>query len=176
MLSPTAFTVKRSHAALDGGCNCPLLKKESIRIVGVGGHARTRASRLKAASWNSNSVDIGNNETVRIPQSHSLAQTERTSVLEELSDLQPNGKHAYRFWQRGGGYDRNLRSVRDVHEKIAYVHNNPVRRGLVDLTLNWKWSSAAAWANGVPNPISIDKNSVPTLTLLDDQTGSDSIR
>ena len=27
-----------------------------------------------------------------------------------LEDRQPNGKCSYRFWQRGGGYDRNLTS------------------------------------------------------------------
>jgi len=42
--------------------------------------------------------------------------------LPNLCDQQPNGKTHHRFWQRGGGYDRNLRSVRDIHEKIAYVH------------------------------------------------------
>ena len=47
--------------------------------------------------------------------------------LPNLLDQQPNGKQSYRFWQRGGGYDRNLRSTRDVHEKISYVHRNPVK-------------------------------------------------
>ena len=47
--------------------------------------------------------------------------------LARLEDVQPNGRNAFRFWQRGGGYDRNLRSVADIHEKIEYVHNNPVR-------------------------------------------------
>jgi hypothetical protein len=57
--------------------------------------------------------------------------------LAELVDGPPNGRTAHRFWQRGGGYDRNLRSVRDIHEKIRYVHENPppprarcTRRGL----------------------------------------------
>ncbi len=50
------------------------------------------------------------------------------SFLKEMADVQPNGKAQYRFWQRGGGYDRNLRSVKDIYEKINYVHDNPVRR------------------------------------------------
>ena len=28
--------------------------------------------------------------------------------LPKMPDEQPNGKRSYRFWQRGGGYDRNL--------------------------------------------------------------------
>jgi REP-associated tyrosine transposase len=38
--------------------------------------------------------------------------------LEKLKHVQSDGKVSHRFWQRGGGYDRNLRSVADIHEKI----------------------------------------------------------
>ena len=30
--------------------------------------------------------------------------------LPTLADVQPNGKRTHRFWQRGGGYDRSLRT------------------------------------------------------------------
>jgi putative transposase len=51
------------------------------------------------------------------------------------------------FWQRGGGYDRNIFSEEELLEKITYIHNNPVRRGLVDRPTDWRWSSAA-WYEG----------------------------
>ncbi len=92
--------------------------------------------------------------------------------LEKLADKQPNGKRAYRFWQRGGGYDRNLRSTRDVHEKVLYVHQNPVKRGLVKTPELWEWSSANVWHTGLNGPLSLDRDSVPTLSNLDDQVGS----
>ncbi|MCA8990243.1 MAG: hypothetical protein KDA78_21525, partial [Planctomycetaceae bacterium] len=82
-------------------------------------------------------------------------------------DQQPSGKTHYRFWQRGGGYDRNLRSTSDVHEKIRYIHENPVRRGLCQFPSDWKWSSAHAWETGENTPLEIQKESVPTLTNLD---------
>lgn len=93
--------------------------------------------------------------------------------LNNLKDSQPNGKEHYRFWQRGGGYDRNLRSVRDIHEKIRYIHQNPVRRGLVKKTVDWKWSSVTAWKTGLDELIAIDRLSVPSLTSMDDDTLSD---
>lgn len=96
--------------------------------------------------------------------------------LTQLEDLQPNGKRHYRFWQRGGGYDRNLRSVRDVHEKIRYVHENPVRRGLVNQASRWIWSSARAWSTGEDQPLAIDRESVPSLTVLDDHQDSSLMR
>ncbi|HLA84785.1 MAG TPA: transposase [Thermoguttaceae bacterium] len=83
--------------------------------------------------------------------------------LPRLEDLQPNGRRHYRFWQRGGGYDRNLRTVADIYEKIEYVHNNPVRRGLTKSAIDWAWSSCRAWETGVDEPISIDRGSLPTL-------------
>ena len=62
----------------------------------------------------------------------------------------------YRFWQRGGGYDRNLRSAKDVYEKIAYNHDNPVRRGLVARSEDWPSSSAREWITREPGPVPID--------------------
>ena len=92
--------------------------------------------------------------------------------LENLLDRQPNGKQSYRFWQRGGGYDRNLRSTRDVHEKILYVHQNPVKRDLVSRPEDFQWSSARAWSTGLDEPIAINRDSVPTLSPTDDRIDS----
>jgi len=92
--------------------------------------------------------------------------------LDQVADVQPNGKRHHRFWQRGGGYDRNLRSTRDIYEKIRYVHENPVRRGLVDRPADWRWSSASAWETGNDDPLPIDRHSLPPLTVLDDDQAS----
>jgi len=81
--------------------------------------------------------------------------------VARLEDVRPNGKRAYRFWQRGGGYDRNLRTVADIYEKIEYIHGNPVRRGLVAHPEAWPWSSARAWATGEDDPIALDRQSLP---------------
>ena len=61
----------------------------------------------------------------------------RPDFLAELEAIQPNGRRHHRFWQRGGGYDRNLRSVLDIDEKIEYALHNPVRRGLVERATAW---------------------------------------
>ncbi len=93
--------------------------------------------------------------------------------LPQIEDVQPNGKRSFRFWQRGGGYDRNLRSVRDIHEKIRYVHQNPVTRELVERPSDWEWSSASAWESSGDSPLPIDRKSVPVLTNLDADIASD---
>ena len=49
----------------------------------------------------------------------------------------------YQFWQRGGGYDQNLFEPDTVERMIQYIHENPVRRGLVESASAYRWSSAA---------------------------------
>jgi putative transposase len=88
---------------------------------------------------------------------------EAPEFLVRLEDKQPNGRCSYRFWQRGGGYDRNLRTVGDIHQKIEYVHANPVRRGLVPSPEEWPWSSYRAWQTGEDRPIAVDRASLPAL-------------
>ncbi|WP_236254543.1 REP-associated tyrosine transposase [Mucisphaera calidilacus] len=49
----------------------------------------------------------------------------------------------YRFWQAGGGYDRNVRDEDELVQKIRYVRENPVKRGLVERPEDWAWSSVS---------------------------------
>jgi putative transposase len=83
--------------------------------------------------------------------------------LARLEDAGPAGRPTHRFWQRGGGYDRNLRTISDVYEKIEYVHGNPLRRGLVTRAAAWRWSSCHAWETGEDAPIPLDRESLPPL-------------
>ena len=82
--------------------------------------------------------------------------------LSQMADCQPNGAVSFRFWQRGGGYDRNLWSPADVWEKIDYMHNNPVKRKLCASADEWMWSSAADYLGLRQGPLRIDFDSVPT--------------
>jgi putative transposase len=68
------------------------------------------------------------------------------AFLERLRDEQPNGEVHYRFWQRGGGYDRNVNEPATIRAMIEYIHDNPVRRGLVKRAIDWPWSSARFFA------------------------------
>jgi len=50
-----------------------------------------------------------------------------------LSQLSTNQKYRkYRFWQKGGGYDRNIIKENTLTDSVRYIHNNPVRKALVD--------------------------------------------
>ena len=83
------------------------------------------------------------------------------AFLEQMKDEQPNGRVQHRFWQRGGGYDRNLIRATTVHETIACIHENPVRRGLVEVPEAWRWSSAGYYVDQRDVPLTPDVESIP---------------
>lgn len=76
----------------------------------------------------------------------------RAPVLEKMVDLEG----LTRFWQKGGGYDRNVRDEEELWEKIRYIHRNSVARGLVERATDWAWSSARWYASG-EGPVECDK-------------------
>jgi len=61
-----------------------------------------------------------------------------------------------RFWQPGGGYDRNVVELATLQKMIDYIHLNPVRRGLATRPEDWPWSSAGWYAGVRPVPIEMD--------------------
>ena len=43
-----------------------------------------------------------------------------------------------RFWQAGGGYDRNIYRDETFVHTLEYMHENPLRKGLVKKASDWK--------------------------------------
>jgi putative transposase len=71
--------------------------------------------------------------------------------------VREGGRIRRRFWQPGGGYDRNVVEPSTAHAMAEYLHANPVRRGLVTAAEEWEWSSARWYAGLRPVRIEIDK-------------------
>lgn len=67
--------------------------------------------------------------------------------LGRLTSRRSNGKVQRHFWQPGGGYDRNIFTMKALAGSIYYIHANPVRQGLVSCPPDWEWSSAR-WYEG----------------------------
>ncbi|MCZ6532917.1 MAG: transposase [SAR324 cluster bacterium] len=83
-----------------------------------------------------------------------------SELLNKLA-VKRAGKPAFRFWQAGPGYDRNIRTDDELVEKVNYIHNNPVTRGLADNPQDWEWSSAR-WFQGIREvPLDIDDATFP---------------
>ncbi len=90
-----------------------------------------------------------------------FVRREAPRFLPKMTDRQPNGKTSIRFWQRGGGYDRNLWLPAHIWETIDYIHANPVRRRLCDSPANWTWSSACNYLDDTQGALRIDTDSLP---------------
>jgi putative transposase len=68
---------------------------------------------------------------------------QKSPLVDRLTVQERPGKTCFRFWQEGPGYDRNLNTPDAIEASIDYIHQNPVRRGLVSRAIDWKWSSAS---------------------------------
>ncbi|MBU0982989.1 MAG: transposase [candidate division Zixibacteria bacterium] len=73
------------------------------------------------------------------------------------------GSQSFRFWQVGGGYDRNIVERNTLRYVMRYIHNNPVRAGLVARPELWEWSSYRDWAGLGQGHLTIDRESVSLL-------------
>jgi putative transposase len=86
-----------------------------------------------------------------------MAKRYRDNILENrpkefdkfLIFDQGKGRNIFRFWQPGGGFDRNLWNAIAMKQSIEYIEANPIRKKLVVEPEKYRWSSAYARLNGV---------------------------
>jgi REP-associated tyrosine transposase len=58
-------------------------------------------------------------------------------------------------------FDRIVRTVKEFHETLDYMHLNPVRRGLVNHPAEWAWSSYHCFGGTQPARLEIDDLNLP---------------
>jgi putative transposase len=64
------------------------------------------------------------------------------------------------LWQ-GRYFDRVIRTVKEYHETLEYMHLNPVRKGLVRSPGEWPWSSFHSYGGPGPERLTIDRVRIP---------------
>jgi putative transposase len=104
-------------------------------------------------------------KAIKRPFSYRIKQLliqSRSRLLERLTIRQRPGVMTFRYWQEGPGYDRNLTRRSTILADIDYLHHNPVRRGLVQTAVDWRWSSARFYLLDPPQQYS----SLPTVHSL----------
>jgi len=79
-----------------------------------------------------------------------------SSWLDRLTVYNEGKGSDFRFWQAGGGYDRNIVDRKSLLLMMEYIHNNPVRRGLVRTAEDWPWSSAGWYGGRRDGPLVMD--------------------
>ena len=68
-----------------------------------------------------------------------------SSLIQKLTVNERPGTTCFRFWQEGGGFDRNAWSEKYLRSTLDYIHKNPVKRRLVKSPDRWRWSSWHAY-------------------------------
>ncbi len=81
---------------------------------------------------------------------------ERFPELKPLYTVKEGKRTKRRFWTPGHGYDKPVTTRDAVHHMINYMHNNPVKRELVEEAEQWRWSSARFWLTGEADPLKMD--------------------
>ena len=77
-----------------------------------------------------------------------ILEQHRSPLVTKMTVQERPGRQSFRFWQEGGGFDRNLFSPKAIEASIDYIHENPVKRGLCQRATDWKWSSARFYSSG----------------------------
>ncbi|MDQ3821056.1 MAG: transposase, partial [Acidobacteriota bacterium] len=89
-----------------------------------------------------------------------LKEKNYQSSLEKLRHEEWKRKHSYSLWQQ----EKNVFSLFSEAafvQKVNYIHANPVRAGLVERPVDYRWSSARIWqrceTDDEPLAVDIDK-------------------
>ncbi len=143
-------------------CSCqrrlPLLRNPAICLIFLEAMARARAKfSLEIFAWVLMPEHI--HLLLRPPEHGALAPALKSlklsvsmpviarwreidaPILARITD----GQGRPRYWQKGGGFDRNVRDEYEFRREIRYTHRNPVERGLVELPEDWRWSGVRWW-------------------------------
>jgi REP-associated tyrosine transposase len=84
-------------------------------------------------------------------------------VIKSRSTYQINDdrKTTGALWQ-ARFYERALRNIKEYHDSLAYIHFNPVKRGLVARPEQWRWSSIHSYGGPQEPPLEVDRVRLPS--------------
>ena len=86
-----------------------------------------------------------------------LKENHYQSALAKLGHEEWKRRHKYSLWQQ----EKNVFSVFSegvFMQKVNYIHLNPVRAGLVERAIDYRWSSARIWQRCASDnePLTVD--------------------
>ena len=84
-----------------------------------------------------------------------LKSQNENRILQILAECKLKFKHdrTYQIWQEGS-HPQEIQNETMMHQKIEYIHYNPVRAGCIEEPLEWTYSSARDY-NGIKGPIEV---------------------
>ena len=87
-----------------------------------------------------------------------LTEDKNERVLEEFKKARPEHKitSIHQFWQESF-HPQEMLNIEIMNKKIEYIHQNPVRKGLVEEAVDWKFSSAVDYYSDKKGLLEITK-------------------
>ncbi len=89
-----------------------------------------------------------------------LQEKKYESSLGKLRHAEWKRNHKYSLWQQ----EKNVFSVfseSTFMQKVNYIHSNPVRAGIAEKAIDYRWSSARSWqrrdTEDEPKTVDIDR-------------------
>ena len=102
-----------------------------------------------------------------------LKESGHITSLNKLKRRIPGKRnHSFSMWQEKVK-SVDLKSEKFIHQKVDYVHMNPVRAGLCGHPADWKWSSYHAYLPHEPAEVPIEMDKQPYWTEEEIETGID---
>ncbi len=78
---------------------------------------------------------------------HYLQENGQTKILKQLKFYKKRHKteRNHQFWEEGS-HPQEIQGREMLHQKLDYIHQNPVKRGYIDNAEDWRYSSARNYA------------------------------
>lgn len=144
---------KQIEAWLDAGHGCCVLREPTVAEMVQSSFLHFDGERYRLYAWvvMPNHVHVLSQLVARWTMAKIVASwksftgrqiaqyMDRVGWEGEAGAWRSRGKR--QIWQREY-WDRFMRNERHFETAVAYIHNNPVRAGLVDRAEDWLWSSA----------------------------------
>ncbi|NLY59494.1 MAG: transposase [Gammaproteobacteria bacterium] len=137
------YTRRSIERWLDSGLGCCALSHQELAQTMRDVLLRQDGQRYRLIAW----CIMPNHVHVLIEPHYSIARivqtwksmTTRWMLLH--NDRLGLGVPGRTLWMRDY-WDRFIRDERHLNTAIHYIHNNPVKAGLIELPEQWRWSSA----------------------------------
>ncbi len=87
-----------------------------------------------------------------------LIEDNRIDLLNHFCENKKGYKYdsKYQVWQEGY-HPKEMINEKVFYQKIEYIHNNPVRRGIVEDPAEYRYSSAKCFLDGIESEVKITR-------------------
>jgi len=95
------------------------------------------------------------------PYPMTISKVMKVIKSRSTSQINHHRRRTGELWQ-ARFYDRALRTVKEYHGALSYIHFNPVKRGLASRPEEWRWSSIHSYGGPQEPALAVDRVQLPS--------------